>query len=88
MTMRISLAVSLMIKRDRMRAILSVKYFEKEVHNVSNEGCSGSAFDFCRCRIVLTDCHIWRGFSEFVEIIFFIVVRLLLTSCDCIDVVV
>ena len=48
--------------------ILSVKYFEKERHNVSNEECSGSAFNFCRCRIVFTDFRIWRGFSEFVEI--------------------
>ena len=32
-----SWSLSLMKKIDRMRAILSVKYFEKEVHNVSNE---------------------------------------------------
>ena len=51
---------SLMIKFDRMRAILSVKYFEKELHNVSGEECSGSAFNFCRCRIVFTDLYIWR----------------------------
>ena len=27
---------------DQMRAILPVKYFENELHNVSNEDCSGS----------------------------------------------
>ena len=61
-----------MTKFDRMRATLSVKYFEKEIHNVSNEECSGSAFNFnfCRCKIAFTDFHIWRGFSEFVEIKF------------------
>ena len=57
-------------KFNRMRAILSMKYLEKELHNVSNEDCSGSAFNFCRCRITFTDFHIWRGFSEFVEIKF------------------
>ena len=49
-------------------AILSIKYFEKELYYVSNEECSGSAFNFCRCRIVFTDFHIWWGFSEFIEI--------------------
>ena len=39
----------------RMRAILYVKYFEEELHNVSSEECSGSAFNFCQCRIVFTD---------------------------------
>ena len=42
-----------------MRAILSVKYFEKELHNVSNEECPRSAFNFCLCRIIVfTDFHI------------------------------
>ena len=36
-----------MRKLYRMRAILSVKYFERELHNVSSEECSGSAFNFC-----------------------------------------
>ena len=35
-----------MIKCDRMRTIRSVKYFDKELNNESNEECSGSAFDF------------------------------------------
>ena len=59
-----------MTKFDRMRAILSVKYFLKELHNVSNEECLGSAFNFCRYRIVFADFYIWQGFSEFVEIKF------------------
>ena len=80
-------SLSLMTKFDRIRTILSVKYFEKELHNVSNEECSGSAFNFCRCKIVFTDFHIWRGFSEFIEIKC-VYQALLLTSCDCIYVAV
>ena len=38
-------------KCDRIRAILFVKYFEKELHNVSNKIFSGSAFNLCRSRI-------------------------------------
>ena len=60
-----SCSLSLMTKFDRKLAIVYVKYFEKELYNVSNEEYSGSAFNFCRCRIVFTDFHIWRGFSEF-----------------------
>ena len=33
-----------------MRAILSVKYSEKELHNVSNEECSGSKNKICQIK--------------------------------------
>ena len=56
-----TLSLSSMTKCYRMRAVLSVKYFEKELHNVSSEECSGSAFNFRRCRIMFTDFN--GGFS-------------------------
>ena len=44
-----SQSLSLMTKFYLIRAILYVKYFKNELHNVSNEECSGSAFNCCRC---------------------------------------
>ena len=78
-----SYSLSLMTKLDRMRAILYVKYFEKELHNVSNEECSRNVFNFCRCRIVFTD--LWTSGESFQNLVRYNVYsNRTLTSCDCI----